>query len=167
MENAAQFAGVIAVGMTCGVDAPTVGAAVNGGDQIDRVELNIAVPLRFDTPAQCLVAEVDGEIGIGDTITANRRIAVIFDDASARHIGGEGVLAEDVVGIVMCDVAEAAVTVIVAADQEILVADAVNLYRIAADVGKTVDVKTALLCGEVFAVNVCTTPRRVLFRALA
>ena len=86
MENTTQFAGVIAVGMTCGVDARTVGAAVNGGDQTDRIELNIAVPLCFDTPAQCLVAEVDGEIGIGDTITANRRIAVIFDDASARHI---------------------------------------------------------------------------------
>ena len=165
MENAAQFTGVVAVEMTGGADPRTVGtagemAAVNGGGQIDRVELNIAVPFRFDASAHCLVAEVDSEIGIsdaGNTITANCRITIVFDDALIRHISGEGTLAEDVVGIVMRDVAEAAVAVIVAADQEILVADAVNLYRIAADIGKTADVNTTLLCSEVFAVNVYYT----------
>lgn len=160
MENAAQFARVVTVEVAAAADGAVAVelVAANAGVDVNRIEADVAVAVGADASADGTVAEIDVEIGIGDfgcAVATDNGFTVVAGAAAGRHIFGKRALAEDVVGAAVGNVTEAAVTVAVAADEEVFVADAVNRRAVARlDVRHAAGDDADLARRQAFAVNV-------------
>ena len=104
-----------------------------------------------------MAAKADDEFGVSRVclpVAANDGFAVVTGDTGAGHVLRQRALAEDVVGVVAGDVAKAAVLVVLAADEEVFVADAFNGDgRVRTQTRHTAGVYAHLARGQAIAVN--------------